>query len=172
MSAELARKFHEAYERLAPSFGYETRADTKAFDPESPNGKLMIAVCSELFSRPPASSERVALSEPMTNAPRSVTGYHDPDRIAAWNAADPDAYIPPGRIVKIAQGRNAGQHLQVIGDPSCGEFVRIETPGFVAPARGDVLATGQISMSMFASKADYDKAVTASGILPVKESDK
>lgn len=45
---ELAAKFHEAYERLAPSFGYATRDDTKAFDPESPNGKLMIAVCQEI----------------------------------------------------------------------------------------------------------------------------
>lgn len=42
---EIAKKFHEAYERLAPSFGYETRKDTKAFDPNTPNGKLMIAVC-------------------------------------------------------------------------------------------------------------------------------
>lgn len=49
MSAlELAIKFHEAYERLAPSFGYETRPDTRAFDPESKNGKLMVAVCAEL----------------------------------------------------------------------------------------------------------------------------
>lgn len=44
----LARAFHETYERLAPSFGYETRPDTKAFDPESKNGRLMIAVCAEL----------------------------------------------------------------------------------------------------------------------------
>jgi len=44
----LALRFHETYERLAPSFGYETRPDTKAFDPDSPNGRLMIAVCSEL----------------------------------------------------------------------------------------------------------------------------
>jgi hypothetical protein len=44
----LARRFHETYERLAPSFGYETRADTRAFDPDSANGRLMIAVCAEL----------------------------------------------------------------------------------------------------------------------------
>jgi len=42
---ELTRQFHDAYERLAPSFGYETRADTKQFDPTSKNGRLMIAVC-------------------------------------------------------------------------------------------------------------------------------
>ncbi len=46
---KLARKFHNEYERLAPSFGYETRDDTKQFDPESPNGQLMIAVCEEIL---------------------------------------------------------------------------------------------------------------------------
>lgn len=50
-----ARMFHEAYERLAPSFGYETRSGTREFDPASPNGKLMVAVCGELqSSRTPA----------------------------------------------------------------------------------------------------------------------
>jgi hypothetical protein len=44
----LARSFHEIYERLAPKFGYETRKDTRAFDPTTPNGRLMIAVCEEL----------------------------------------------------------------------------------------------------------------------------
>jgi hypothetical protein len=44
----VARLFHDTYERLAPSFGYETRADTKQFDPTTPNGKLMIAVCGEV----------------------------------------------------------------------------------------------------------------------------
>jgi hypothetical protein len=46
--ATLARVFHETYERLAPQYGYETRADTKAFDPESPNGRLMTHVCAEI----------------------------------------------------------------------------------------------------------------------------
>lgn len=48
MSEELARKFHDTYERLAPDYGYETRDDTKEFDPTSPNGQLMIAVCGEV----------------------------------------------------------------------------------------------------------------------------
>lgn len=46
---KLARKFHYTYEQLAPSFGYETRKDTKQFDPETANGKLMIAVCKEIL---------------------------------------------------------------------------------------------------------------------------
>lgn len=48
MSEELARKFHEIYERLAPNFGYETRPETRAFDPTTPNGRLMIAVTDEI----------------------------------------------------------------------------------------------------------------------------
>lgn len=45
---QMARRFHEAYERFAPQFGYTTRPETREFDPESPNGKLMIAVCAAL----------------------------------------------------------------------------------------------------------------------------
>lgn len=44
----LARRFHELYERLAPDHGYETRDDTKELDFDSPNGRLMLAVCAEI----------------------------------------------------------------------------------------------------------------------------
>ena len=46
---ELAILFHNTYEKLAPSFGYETRLDTKSFETTTPNGKLMIAVCKEII---------------------------------------------------------------------------------------------------------------------------
>lgn len=46
----LARRFHDAYERLAPQFGYDTRPDTKVYDPDTPNGRLMAAVCVEVMS--------------------------------------------------------------------------------------------------------------------------
>lgn len=46
---KLAILFHNTYEKLAPSFGYETREDTKSFDITTPNGKLMIAVCKEII---------------------------------------------------------------------------------------------------------------------------
>ena len=46
MSEDIARQFHLCYERLAPDYGYETREDTKEFDPDTPNGQLMIAVCA------------------------------------------------------------------------------------------------------------------------------
>lgn len=44
----LARRFHETYERLAPLYGYTTREETRTFDPTTPNGKLMIAVCADI----------------------------------------------------------------------------------------------------------------------------
>ena len=46
--AALAKLFHLNYEKLAPHFGYETREDTREFDPESKNGQLMIAVAHEI----------------------------------------------------------------------------------------------------------------------------
>lgn len=45
----MARKFHETYERRAPYFEYETRPETRKFDPKSPNGRLMIVVCAEII---------------------------------------------------------------------------------------------------------------------------
>jgi hypothetical protein len=48
----LAQRFHETYERLAPSFGYETReasAKPWAQVPEQ-NRALMIAVCAEILA--------------------------------------------------------------------------------------------------------------------------
>ena len=46
----LAHQFHETYERLAPQFGYETKEETRQFQEDTPNGRLMIAVCSELLA--------------------------------------------------------------------------------------------------------------------------
>lgn len=46
---QLAVTFHNTYERLAPQFGYETREDTKQFDSNSKNGRLMVAVCTEIL---------------------------------------------------------------------------------------------------------------------------
>lgn len=48
---EIARAFHEAYERLAPQYGYETReASAKPWDevPEN-NRNLMIATVQALI---------------------------------------------------------------------------------------------------------------------------
>ena len=59
MSEKLARKFHEVYERLAPSHGYETREETRCFDPKSPNGRLMIRVCGEVCGEQQDEIERL-----------------------------------------------------------------------------------------------------------------
>lgn len=48
----LARLFHETYERLAPSFGYETREASAVpwEDVPEPNKSLMVAVAGEVFA--------------------------------------------------------------------------------------------------------------------------
>jgi hypothetical protein len=91
MSEERARLFHETYERLAPQFGYETRADTKQFDPTTPNGRLMIAVVREM--------DACLLGEIETRFWSIV----DADDLAAvpsdmWNALD--------RIARAARNRD------------------------------------------------------------------
>jgi len=45
----VARRFHEFYESSAPAFGYKTKNETKEFDPESANGRLMAWVCYEVI---------------------------------------------------------------------------------------------------------------------------
>lgn len=47
---EYTLKFHNTYERLAPNYGYKTRKNTKEFDFNSNNGKLMYATVSEIIS--------------------------------------------------------------------------------------------------------------------------
>jgi len=49
----LAAAFHREYERLAPSFGYETRRESAVPWAEVPeqNKALMIAVCQELLDQ-------------------------------------------------------------------------------------------------------------------------
>lgn len=48
---QLAQKFHETYERLAPSHGYKTRKESAKPWSEVPenNKSLMIAVCAEII---------------------------------------------------------------------------------------------------------------------------
>lgn len=55
-SDDLARTFHEQYERLAPSFGYVTRRDSSVpwQDVPEPNRSLMLAVATQVLERWPA----------------------------------------------------------------------------------------------------------------------
>lgn len=46
---EITKKFHDTYEKLASEYAYETREDTKVFDINSSNGKLMYATVNEVI---------------------------------------------------------------------------------------------------------------------------
>ena len=47
---EITKKLHDTYEKLASEYTYETREDTKVFDINSNNGKLMYATVNEIVS--------------------------------------------------------------------------------------------------------------------------
>lgn len=47
---EITKEFHDTYEKLASEYTYETREDTKVFDINSNNGKLMYATVNEIVS--------------------------------------------------------------------------------------------------------------------------
>jgi len=73
MSEKLAKRFHETYERLAPAFGYETRQETRRFDPTSKNGRLMIAVTDEIEAEISTEVERLQEAlEPFAKVGRIV----------------------------------------------------------------------------------------------------
>lgn len=73
----LARTFHESYERLAPSFGYETRKESAVpwADVPERNRALMIAVVQEVTG----DLARVALD--LADALRRVTGHEGTETV-------------------------------------------------------------------------------------------
>ena len=84
---EAARRFHETYERLAPQFGYETRAETKVFDPDSPNGKLMAATVSEVMAAHTTPNKYEAAWREMHDALSWMQGHKGLTRYLGWNFA-------------------------------------------------------------------------------------
>jgi len=78
----LARRFHEAYERLAPDYGYETRPESAVpwEDVPEANRRLMIAVCEEVVGPLVALVEkgeaRSRLSHVMPNARVAEDEWH------------------------------------------------------------------------------------------------
>ena len=67
---EITKKFHDTYEKLANEYTYETREDTKVFDINSNNGKLMYATVNEIVS--PILKENKILRENAENNDKVV----------------------------------------------------------------------------------------------------
>lgn len=67
---EITKEFHDTYEKLASEYTYETREDTKVFDINSNNGKLMYATINEIVS--PILKENKILRENAENNDKVV----------------------------------------------------------------------------------------------------
>ena len=57
---DIARYFHEEYERLAPRFGYETREESRVPWEDVPNRDLMIATTTDVRLRMVAKATKAA----------------------------------------------------------------------------------------------------------------
>lgn len=122
----LARRFHETYERLAPQFGYETRKDSAVPWSEVPerNRALMVAVAAEI---------RAQLHEDVASRLLTVAAWHDPselipsDDITATDKAIAGAF----REEAAAWGAAGGSSPAVRGSCASG-------PGFGVDRLGQV----------------------------------
>ena len=103
---ELAILFYNTYERLAPSKGDDTRKETRIFDPESPNGKLMVAVCTEIL--PHISANRIEVLEEALAKNVELTVQDSATILRAQAAAVPreptDAMLDAGVNVRHVDG--------------------------------------------------------------------
>lgn len=97
---ELARFFHDTYERLAPEYGYETRAETRRFESGSANGRLMQAVCAEVLQRlTPSSTRDSVLTEAMEAIAKEHLEEPQGDEDHAYDLGVTDAYCAVKRML-------------------------------------------------------------------------
>lgn len=155
----LAKRFHEAYERLAPSFGYETReASAKPWEdvPEN-NRRLMTAVCEEVLTSLEDVSVVVALArraferrihgqnkrrvEMHKSRPERSDFFVDADFLAMKFAASDlgmEALVEEECI-----GCRAGKHLY---GPGCQRIGMVLTDAEVAALFDETLPPGYIKI--------------------------
>jgi len=71
---QLARRFHDLYEELAPTFGYETRSESAVPWEKVPenNRQLMVAVCSALLSEGLVGSSSILPALPAKHGPDAL----------------------------------------------------------------------------------------------------
>ena len=102
---ELAILFHQTYERLSPSKP-ATRTRKRVFDPESRNGKLMVAVCTEIL--PHITADRIEVLEEALAKNVELTVQDSATILRAQAAAVPreptDAMLDAGVNVRHVDG--------------------------------------------------------------------
>jgi hypothetical protein len=99
---EIAEYFHNEYEALAPSFGYETRPETRKFNPSSNNGCLMLSVAdrvAEKYIRP--------LERESSELKAQIEGFRKDAERYRWlrNSHNQGANSPQGEGVMVVTDR-------------------------------------------------------------------
>ena len=150
---ELARLFHEAYEELAPLFGYETRVDTRLFDQTSQNGKLMVATCARILAaiQPDPEPKNVAFGEAQTY----IDGMTVARIIRDAQMAFRDQYYPSTFALGVGPIQSMlGLAIKngLIATPSSADTVSVEVAARVLPV---TLTTAQLADACMSHRHDY-----------------
>ena len=79
---EITKEFHDTYEKLASEYTYETREDTRVFDINSNNGKLMYATVNEIVS--PILEENQELKKQLEDANEKIILLQASESMLEW----------------------------------------------------------------------------------------
>ena len=71
---KITKKFHDTYEKLSKEYDYETRKETKVFNINSNNGKLMYATVNEMVN--PILKENEQLKDNWSKLKEWLNNFH------------------------------------------------------------------------------------------------
>lgn len=148
---QLAEKFHESYERLAPSFSYETRKASAKPWAEVPqnNRRLMVAVVAEVMLPVLAGLETAA----------NVTKQLSNENAALLNAFP--EYADPQAKLERAQLRAQLEQLQLTVEEACSAEVDARVSEDAVKLRLRYMAGLQEAGQMVVLRADYERLVAS-----------
>ena len=136
---QVARLFHDTYEKMAPSFGYETRSDTKEFNPQSPNGQLMIAVCKVVSDA--LTAENAELRKVLGNLTQEVETWDACDKhncanyrpVLPWPESEGWWWCSNGRLYEFVRHQGKFMAWWDDGDLTDSDLYSLHYPGEQAP---------------------------------------
>ena len=148
--AEITKKFHDTYEKLSKDYDYETRKETRVFDINSSNGKLMYATVNEVIK--PILEENTKLKKhlkvPKTCSLKTLEDYK--------------SYYEDTTIEQILE---AIEQMKVT---ELNELVKAAEEKFGVSASAPVMVAGAAAGGAAEEKTEFDVVLANAGASKVK----